>query len=157
MSTVAPAGRATLSRIGRIMAGAVVVTMAARLFFGNFVVNDWQGWSTFAGNAVAMVVESVLLGLIVFFAARSFAKRGSPAVGACLLGVLGVVSLAVPYSALQVIIGAGAISLATASRDRDDGWRTSATVGGTLGTAAIVCWAGFLVAAVITGDWPVHY
>ncbi len=52
-------------------------------------------------------MEGLLLGLLVFRAARWFAARGHPTTGAVLFGALAVLSLAVPYSAQQAVLVLG--------------------------------------------------
>jgi len=137
--------------------GAALVTIATRVVLGNFVVNEWEGWGTFTAVAITTMIEGLLLGLLVYLAARSFAARRHPTIGTILFGVLAVISLAVPYSAQQAVLGAGAVSLALVSPDRTDGWRRLPLVGGVLGVVAVLCWAVFMGATVVTGDWPVNY
>lgn len=157
MGTRSVAGSPAVSTIRRIVGGAVLLTIATRVVIGNFVVNEWEGWGTFAAVAITTVIEVLVLGLLVYLAARSFAARGHPTIGAILFGFLAVLSLAVPYSAQQAVLGAGAVSLALVSRDRSDNWHRLPLVGGVLGVVAVLCWAAFMGATVVTGDWPVNY
>ncbi|HSI97470.1 MAG TPA: hypothetical protein VK926_03840, partial [Gaiellaceae bacterium] len=103
-----------LSLTARIGLAAVMTAVAARILLGSFVVNDWEGWGTFLSFAVTAVVEGLVLGGLVFGLAVRLASRGSNrrrAVAALVLGVLGVLALAIPYSAPQPIIGAAAVAL----------------------------------------------
>lgn len=99
MGTASAAARPAVPSIGRIVGSAALATIATRVALGNFVVNDWEGWAPFAVVVIATSLEGIVLGLLVFLAARSFAARDHPSAGAILFGVLAVLSLAVPYSA----------------------------------------------------------
>jgi hypothetical protein len=146
------------AKIGVVAVGSVIVT---RVLLGNFVVNDWEGWGTFLGVAVATVIEGLVLGGLIFalfvrLAARSRGAR--PAVSSVVVGALSVLSLAIPYSAPQVVLGAAAAALGLVALGRGDGQprsRRLGTVGIVLGSLVIVTWIVFMGVAVATGDWPI--
>lgn len=153
-----PTGR-RLSRtalIGVVTIGAVIGT---RILLGNFVVNDWEGWGTFAAAAVGAVVEGLALGGIVFgVMVRLPAKRRGrvPAVTALALGLVGVLALAVPYSAPQPIFGAAAVALGLVAFERNASTR-AARPAIAVGLLVIGAWIAFMAYAVVTGAWPVDY
>lgn len=65
--------------------------MLLRIYLGNFVVNDFESWGVVAGNAVAAVIEGLLLWLLVFrLAVRRVERRHGtgPATGAAIVGGL---------------------------------------------------------------------
>jgi hypothetical protein len=146
------------AKIGIVAVGAVIAT---RVILGNFVVNDWEGWGTFLAVAVATVIEGLVLGGLVFalFVRRAARSRGArPAVTSVVVGALSVLSLAVPYSAPQVVLGAAAVALGLVGIDREDDnprSRRLGIVGIALGSLVIVTWIVFMGIAVATGDWPV--
>jgi hypothetical protein len=152
--------RRRVSRTARIGLVAVAAAVAARILLGNFVVNDWEGWGTFVGNAFAAVVEGVVLGGLVFgVVVRLAAKRRgrAPAITALVLGLLGALALAAPYSAPQPIFGAAAVALGLLAHEQPDAGSLSARPAIALGLMVIGVWAAFMVYAVSTGDWPVDY
>lgn len=149
-----------LSRTGRIGVAAVAGVVLTRVVLGNFVVNDWEGWGTFVPTAIGAIVEGLLLGLVLFglvvrLAAKSRGRR--PAITACVLGILGLLALAIPYSAPQPILGAAAVALALVAAERGEASRRTAAVGMASGLAVITVWLAFMAVAVATGDWPVNY
>jgi len=153
----APQGR--LSREVRIGVGAAAFVVAIRVVIGNFVVNDWEGWGTFVPTATGAAIEGLLLlgvvfGLVVRLAARSHGDW--PGVVALGVGTVALLSLAIPYSAPQALVGAGAVALGLVARDRTDGrasqWLGWAAVA--IGLVVIATWLGFVVTTIVTGDWP---
>lgn len=153
-SAAAPRG---LSRTARIAVAVVAAAIVARVVLGSFVVNEWEGWGTFVAFAVAAVVEGLFLGALVFGVVAIAARRRGrfPAVAATVLGLLAAASLAVPYSAPQPIIGAGAVALGLVGADRQRASRASRAAVA-LGLLVIAVWVVFLVFAVATDDWPVQ-
>ena len=152
--------RSRLSRQAKIGIGAVGAVVALRGVLGNFVVNEWEGWSVFLGTALATVVEGLVLGGVVFgllvrLAARSRARRA--AVAALTTSFVGVLSLAVPYSAPQAIIGAAAVALGLTARGRGDASPHAARIASTaigIGLLVIAVWLSFVAFTVATGEWP---
>jgi hypothetical protein len=150
-----------LSREAKIGVVAVGSVIASRGVLGNFVVNEWEGWGTFLGVAVATVIEGLVLGGLVFglavrIAARSRGTR--PAITALVVGTLAIFSLAIPYSAPQVVLGAAAVALGLVAIDRGEDQPRSGRlgiVGLALGSVVIVTWIVFMGVTVATGDWPV--
>jgi hypothetical protein len=148
------------SRQAKIGIAAVAGVVGIRVIIGNFVVNEWEGWGVFLGAAFAAVVEGVILGGLVFgllvrLAARSRGAR--PAVAALITALLGVLSLAIPYSAPQAILGAGAVALGIAAfEDMADGRasRRIAFAAVAIGALVIAVWLSFIAFTVVTGDWP---
>lgn len=149
-----------LSREAQIGIVAVGTVVTLRVVLGNFVVNEWEGWGTFLGAAIAAVAEGLVLGGLVFgllvrVAAKSRGRR--PAVAALITAVLGVLSLAIPYSAPQAIIGAGAVALGLAAleraEDRPQSRRIAAAAIG-IGLLVIAVWFSFIAFTVVSGDWP---
>jgi hypothetical protein len=152
--------RSRLSRQAKIGIGAVGAVVALRVLLGNFVVNEWEGWGLFLGNALATVAEGLVLGGLVFgllvrLAARSRARRA--AVAALITSFVGVLSLAVPYSAPQAIIGAAAVALGLAAREGGEDGSQSARITSTaigIGLLVIAVWLSFVAFTVATGEWP---
>jgi hypothetical protein len=147
-----------LSATARIGLAAVLATVVARILLGSFVVNDWEGWGTFVGFSLAVIVEGLVLGGLVFGVGVRLGSRGSEGrrvVAALVFGLLAVLSLAIPYSAPQPVIGAAAIALAVPTTRH--GRARSASAGLLLGLVTITLWVAFMVFAVVTGDWPVNY
>ena len=152
--------RQRISREAKIGAVAVGAVVALRVVLGNFVVNEWEGWSVFLGTALATIVEGLVLGGLVFgllvrLAARSRARRA--AIAALTTSFVGVLSLAVPYSAPQVIIGAAAVALGLAAREHGEDGRQAARIASTaigLGLLVIAVWLSFVAFTVATGEWP---
>jgi voltage-gated potassium channel Kch len=91
----------------------------------------------------------------VRIAARSRGAR--PSVTALVVGVLALLSLAIPYSAPQVILGAAAVALGLVAVERGDNGRgaTLGRAGIALGSLVIATWTTFMGFAIATGDWPV--
>lgn len=160
MSTAAAKGiaAARLSReakIGLVAVGAVVVV---RVVGGNFIANDWEGWGTFIPTAIGAAVEGLVLwglvfGLLVRISARTRGDR--PAAAAAILGGLAVVSLAIPYSAPQAVLGAGAVALGLVAVDRSE--RASQRLGKVavaIGLLVIAAWLALVLITFVTGDWP---
>jgi hypothetical protein len=152
------AGR-RLSRETKIGVAAVGAVVAIRIVGGNFIANDWEGWDTFVPAAIGAGIEGFILWALVFgLVVRFSAKRGGdwPGVVAVIVGVLAVLSLAIPYSAPQAVLGAGAVALGLVAVDRAE-----RPVSRRLGTAAIVigavviaAWVSFVAITFATGDWP---
>lgn len=149
-----------LSREARLGIVAVAGVVTARIVIGSFVVNEWEGWGTFLSFAVAATVEGIVLGALMFgllvrLAARSRGTR--PAGAAFVVGVLAVLSLAIPYSVPQAIIGTAAVALGLAGRRPEGRIGSSRLAGGgiALGLIAILGWIWFVVFTIVTGDWPV--
>lgn len=157
---VAEAVGRRLSREAKIGIVTVCAVVAVRVVGGNFIANDWEGWGVFIPNAIGAVIEGLILfglvfGLLVRLAARS--SGGGPEVAALITGVLAVLSLAIPYSAPQAILGAGAVGLGLTAVERAEDrprsrWIASAAV--VLGLIAIVAWLSFVAFTFMTGDWP---
>lgn len=153
--------RRRLSREVKLGAVAVAAVVTARIVIGSFVVNEWEGWGTFLSFAITAAVEGIVLGALVFgllvrLAARSRGAR--PAVTAFIVGTLAALSLAIPYSAPQAIIGMGAVALGLAARDRHEsrpGSLRLAGVGLGLGSLVILAWISFVLFTIVTGEWPV--
>jgi hypothetical protein len=163
VETAATTGREgrRLSREAKLGAVAVAAVVTARIVIGSFVVNEWEGWGTFLSFAITAAVEGIVLGALVFgllvrLAVRSHGTR--PAVTALIVGILAALSLAIPYSAPQPIIGMGALALGLAARDRPEsrpGLLRLAGVGIALGLLVITAWISFVFFTIVTGDWPV--
>lgn len=153
--------RRGLSREAKVGVAAVAAVVAVRVLIGNLVVNEWEGWSAFVPNAIAAALEGIVLGGLVFgLLVRPLARSRSQrlGVGASIVGVLGVLSLAIPYSAPQVIVGAAAVALGIAAVDRPDvrsRSRRLARVGIVLGCLTILAWVSFAAFTIATGDWPI--
>jgi hypothetical protein len=146
-----------LSREAKIGVAAVGSVIATRIVLGNFVVNEWEGWDVFLPTAIGAVIEGLVLGGLVFallvrLAARSRGAR--PAITALVVGVLAVLSLAIPYSAPQVILGAAAVALGLVAVERGLG-AAFGRAAIALGSLVIATWIAFMGFAVVTGDWPV--
>jgi len=149
-----------LSREAKIGVVAVGTVIATRILLGNFVVNEWEGWSVFIPTAIGAVIEGLVLGGLVFGLLVRIAARGRgarPGVTALVVGVLAILSLAIPYSAPQVILGAAAVALGLAAVERGDNGRRArlGRAGIALGSLVIVTWTAFMGFAIATGDWPV--
>jgi len=149
-----------LSREAKIGVVAVGTVIATRILLGSFVVNEWEGWGVFLPNAIGAAIEGLVLGGLVFgllvrIAARSRGVR--PAVTALVVGILAILSLAIPYSAPQVILGAAAVALGLVAVKRGDEGRGAAlgTAGISLGLLVVATWTAFMGFAIATGDWPV--
>lgn len=144
------------ARIGLAVAGAVV---AIRIVIGNFVVNDWEGWGTFVPTAIGAAVEGAVLwgvtfGLLVHRAARS---RGDwPSAIAVVIGALAVLSLAIPYSAPQAVLGAGAVALGLVASDPTKSRRSRrlGRAAAVVGLLVIAAWLSLVVTTIVTDDWP---
>lgn len=144
----------------RIGIAAVAATVVTRIILGNLVVNDWEDWSTFAGNAVGAVVEGLILGGIVFGLIVRLAQRNQrrrAELTGFVVGLVAVLTLAIPYSAPQPILGAAAVALGLVALDRGAESRRMAVLAIVFGTVVIAVWLGFMAFAVITSDWPVSY
>lgn len=146
-----------LSREARIGIAAVGTVVGIRIVGGNFVANDWEGWGTFVSFSVLVVLEGLILwalvfGLVVRMAAKS--HQGRPRAVAASLGVLAVLSLAVPYSAPQAILGAGAMALGLAALDSAPSARRLDEAAVALGAFSIAVWLSFVAFTFVTGDWP---
>lgn len=139
-------GSGTATPVWRIGLAALLITLAMRIMLGNFVVNDWESWSTFSGNVFAALIEGLLLFGIVFAVVVRLTLERAPAVAGVIMGILALATLAVPYSAPQAILGSGAIALGLAGRSR---WAIG------LGAVTVLTWLGFMTYAVATGDWPI--
>jgi hypothetical protein len=150
-----------LSREAKLGVVAVAAVVTARIVIGSFIVNEWEGWGTFLSFAITAAVEGIVLGALVFgllvrLAVRSRGAR--PAVAAFVLGILAVLSLAIPYSAPQAIVGTAAVAVGLAARARPDRGRGSVRLAGggiALGLLVILAWISFVVFTIATGDWPV--
>lgn len=163
VETAATTGEARrrLSREAKLGVVAVAAVVTARIVIGSFVVNEWEGWGTFLSFAITAAVEGIVLGALVFgllvrLAARSRGSR--PAVTAFVVGILAALSLAIPYSAPQAIVGTAAVALGLAARDRPESRPRSlrlAGVGIALGLLVILAWISFVIFTIATGDWPV--
>lgn len=71
-------------------------------------------------------------------------------------GAFAVLSLAIPYSAPQAILGAGAVALGLVAVDRAE-HRTPQLLGRAAivsGLFVIVIWLSFIAITFVTGDWP---
>ncbi|WP_156971301.1 hypothetical protein [Knoellia sinensis] len=135
---------------------AVTVTVVTRALLGNLVVNEWPGWQMFLENAVAAVVEGIVLGLLVFALVVRRALRGPNVVRASVvLALVAFLGLAVPYSAHQLILGAAVLTLGVAARERTTSPAAAFVVAS--GLAVIAAWVAFVLFAVLTGDWPIDY
>jgi hypothetical protein len=161
VSTVAAdaSARRRLSREAKIGLAAVGAVVAIRIVGGNFIANDWEGWGTFITTAVGAAIEGLILWGLVFGLVVGFSGglRGSwPGVVAVMLGVLAVLSLAIPYSAPQALLGAGAVALGLVSLDRAD--RPSSQPLGraavAMGLLVIAAWLSFVALTFVTGEWP---
>jgi hypothetical protein len=152
-----------MSRESKIGVTAVLAVVAVRIGIGNFVVNEWENIGVFLGNALGAVVEGLILGgvffgLLVRRAARSSARR--LAVAAFATSVLAVLSLAIPYSAPQAIVGAAAVALGLRARalaESGDGSGRLATVGLAVGLLVVAIWVVFIAVTIATGEYPVEY
>jgi hypothetical protein len=152
-----------MSRESKIGVTAVLAVVAVRIGIGNFVVNEWENIGVFLGNALGAVVEGLILGgvffgLLVRRAARSSARR--LAVAAFATSVLAVLSLAIPYSAPQAIVGAAAVALGLRARalaESGDGSGRLATVGLAVGLLVVAIWVVFIAVTIATAEYPVEY
>jgi hypothetical protein len=152
-----------MSRESKIGVTAVLAVVAVRIGIGNFVVNEWENIGVFLGNALGAVAEGLILGgvffgLLVRRAARSSARR--LAVAAFATSVLAVLSLAIPYSAPQAIVGAAAVALglrACALPELVGGSSRLATVGLAVGLLVVAIWVVFIAVTIATGEYPVEY
>jgi hypothetical protein len=163
VETAATTGREgrRLSRESKLGVVAVAAVVTARIVIGSFVVNEWEGWGTFLSFAITAAVEGIVLGALVFgllvrLAVRSRGAR--PAVTALIVGILAAISLAIPYSAPQAIVGTAAVALGLAARDRPESRRGSsrlAGVGIVLGLLVVLAWISFVVFTIVTGEWPI--
>lgn len=161
MSTTAVekvAGR-RLSREAKIGLAAVGAVVAIRIVGGNFIANDWEGWGTFVPTAIGAGIEGLVLwalvfGVLVRLSARSHGSL--PGVVAAILGMLAVLSLAIPYSAPQALLGAGAVALGLAALDRANRplSRRLGTAAVVIGAVVIAAWVLFVAITFATGDWP---
>jgi len=148
-----------LSREARIGIASVAAVVAIRIVGGNFIANDWEGWGTFIPTAIGAAVEGLLLWGVVFGLVVRLAARGGgyrPAVVALTTGAFAVLSLAIPYSAPQAILGAGAVALGLVAVDRAE-HRTPELLGRAAivsGLFVIVIWLSFIAITFVTGDWP---
>jgi hypothetical protein len=152
-----------MSRESKIGVTAVLAVVAVRIGIGNFVVNEWENIGVFLGNALGAVVEGLILGgvffgLLVRRAARSSARR--LAVAAFATSVLAVLSLVIPYSAPQAIVGAAAVALGLRARalaESGDGSGRLATVGLAVGLLVVAIWVVFIAVTIATAEYPVEY
>lgn len=108
--------RTRLSREAKIGLVAVGAVIATPILLGNSVVNEWEGWGVFLPSAIGAAIEGLVVGGLVFgllvrIAVRSRGVR--PAVTALVVGILAILSLAIRYSAPQVILGAAAVAFRT--------------------------------------------
>lgn len=148
-----------LSREARIGIASVAAVVAIRVVGGNFIANDWEGWGTFIPTALGAAAEGLLLwgvvfGLVVRLAARGGGSR--PAVVALTTGAFAVLSLAIPYSAPQAVLGAGAVALGLVAVDGSER-RTSQLLGRAavaIGLLVIALWLSFIAITFVTGEWP---
>ncbi len=132
--------------VWRIGWAALLLTVTARILLGNFVVNDWEGWSTFIGNAIGALIEGLLLFAIVLALVVRLTVERVPGTAGVVMGVVALATLAVPYSAPQAILGAGATALGLAGQSR---WAVG------MGTVTVLTWIALMAYAVATGDWPI--
>jgi len=155
---VEAAGR-RLSREAKIGLAVVGAVVAIRIVGGNFIANDWEGWGTFVPTAIGAAIEGLVLwglvfGVLVRLSARSRGDR--PGVVAATIGVLAVLSLAIPYSAPQAVLGAGAVALGLVAVDRPERPLSQplGKVAVALGLLVIAAWLSFVAFTFVTGEWP---
>jgi hypothetical protein len=101
------------------------------------------------------VLGGIIFGLVLRLAVKRPGR--APAITGIVIGILGVLALAVPYSAPQPILGAAAIALGLVGLERGAASiriGRSAVVAGLL---VLTAWVAFMVYAVVTGEWPVDY
>ncbi len=95
-----------------------------------------------------------MFGLLVRLGARR--RGGRPAIAAVIVGALAGLSLAIPYSAPQAVLGAGAVALGLVAVDGSER-RTSQRLGEAAiatGLLVIAVWLAFVAFTFMTGEWP---
>lgn len=155
----APAVRDRFSREARIGIAAVAAVFAIRVAIGNFVVNDWEGWGVFVSTAIGAAIEGLLLWGVVFGLVVRLAARGQgdwTGAIAVVIGGLAVLSLAIPYSAPQAVLGAGAVALGLVAGDRSDSRRSQwlGRVAVAIGFLVVAIWLSFVATTIVADEWP---
>ena len=128
------------------------------------LVNDWEGWSNFAGNFVAVMIWGLALvgltfGLLVRWGLKDSPKgRNRAALASLGAGIASIVAYAIYFMWAPFVVGPAAVILAAVglrtARESDPGGRTFALVGGVLGGLSSAYWVFCIVFALSTGLLP---
>jgi hypothetical protein len=128
------------------------------------LLNDWEGWSNFAGNFVAVTIWALALvgltfGLLVRWGLKDSPQgRNRAALASVGAGIASVAAYAIYFMWAPFVVGPAAVILAAAglrtARESDRRGHTLALVGGALGALSSAYWIFCIVFALSTGFLP---
>lgn len=128
------------------------------------LVNNWDGWSNFAGNFLAVTIWGLALvgltfGLLVRWGLKDSPKgRNRAALASFGAGVISLLAYAIYFMWAPFVIGPAAVILAMAglraARENDRGGRTYALAGGILGGLSSAYWTFCIAFVLSTGSFP---
>lgn len=127
-------------------------------------VNDWQGWSAFAGNVIGVTIWGIVLvgltfGLLVRWGLKaSPAGRNRAAIASLGAGVASLLTYAIYFMWTPFVVAPAAMILARAglrtARDGGGRGRGYALAGGLMGALSLAYWIFCIVFVLVTGSFP---